>query len=46
LPTITRGLTAVRPRPIQNVENNPMHSSRHQPDQWVTPFPNPSCSGR
>jgi hypothetical protein len=30
----------VRHPSIKNVENNPMHSSRREWKQWVTPFPN------
>jgi hypothetical protein len=30
---------AFRSPPVKKIENNPMHSRRHQPDQWVTPFP-------
>ncbi len=36
----------VRDRLIKNVENNPMHSSRREPDQGVTPFPKPDLTRR
>jgi hypothetical protein len=43
---LTAHLAAVRTRPIQKIENNPMHSSRRERNQWVAYFPNSGLTRR